>query len=268
MQRFLFLGELQKKAVSLVSDNASAVLTAGGVVGTVTTAVLTGRAAVKAKVKIDAAEKEAVDSRGDLIGTEDMPYRMPNVDRVKLTGVYFIPPVLVGGATIGSIIWANRMSAQKAAALAAAYGLAEGRLNEYKEKVSEKLSPAKQQQVADELAQQQVDRTSGDEQIVIVDGESLVLDAPTGRYFRSDMETIRRAVNSLNAEIQNHGYANAQYFYDEIGLDETTWTTDVGWGNTGQLVELSYSTTLKNGKPVLVIDFNRVPSLDYMQDYE
>jgi hypothetical protein len=99
---------------------------------------------------------------------------------------------------------------------------------------------------------------------VVVDGEVLCFDQPTGRYFQSTMERINQAVNSTNAEILNHDTATASYFYEELGLPATTWTDDVGW-NTDHLVELKISTVLaENNKPCLAIDFATLPKLDYV----
>jgi len=255
------LVDIQKRVQQLLQENASTLLTAGGVVGTVTTAVLACRAGFKAAEVIDEKTESYLSHTLD---SEGNPATLPLKEKVFLVWPYFIPPVLTGSATIGSIIMANRMSAQKAAALAAAYGLAEGRLNEYKEKIAEKLTPAKEQKLQDELAQERVDKTPGANQIIVVEGEVLCFDQPTGRYFRSTMESINKAINSTNAEIIHHDYASASYFYEELGLPATTWTDDVGW-NTDQLVDLTISTVMSDdNRPCIAIDFKTLPKLDYV----
>jgi hypothetical protein len=159
---------------------------------------------------------------------------------------------------------ANRMSAQKAAALAAAYGLAERNLSEYKDKVSEKLTGPKKQQIDDEIAQERVNRAPGHDTIVIADGEILCFDEPTGRYFRSTMDKIKNAVNTTNAEILHHDFANATFFYEELDLPGTTWTDEVGW-NSDQLLDLKFSTVLTpDDKPCIAIDFKVLPKPDYV----
>ncbi len=260
------LVDAQRRVRNLLQENASTLLTAGGVVGTVTTAVLTCRATFKAAEVI---EFERIDLLNALPESDEIP-DLPELDRntkIKLVWTCFIPPTLMGSATIGSIIMANRMSAQKAAALAAAYGLAEGRLNEYKEKVAEKLTPAKEQKIQDEIAQEKVSNTPGASQIIVVDGEVLCFDQSTGRYFRSTMENIKRALNSTISEIFNHEYASATYFYEELDLPGTTWTDDVGW-NRELLPDLTYSTVLsEDGRPCIAIDFKVLPKPDFIPKY-
>lgn len=234
--------------------------------GTVTTAVLAGRAGYKAAeiIQLEELNREDIQrpmtSEGEPIGSVSLS----KTDKIKMVWMFFLPPTLTGSATIASIIMANRMSAQKAAALAAAYGLAEGRLSEYKEKVAEKLTPAKEQKIKDELAQERVNKTPGSGQIVIVEGEVLCFDEATGRYFRSTMENIQRAVNATNAEIMHADFVRATYFYEELGLPATTWTDEVGW-NTDQLLELDFSTVLTDdNRPCIAFDFKTLPKVDYI----
>jgi Family of unknown function (DUF6353) len=261
----VFLNDVKQKAAEFASNNATTLLTAGGVVGTVATAVLTGRATFKAAeiIAIERAERQVEE-----LGEPDFDTPLPQLstkEKVWKVWPLYIPPVLTGTATVTSIIMANRMSAQKAAALAAAYGLAERNLSEYKEKVTEKLTGPKKTAIDDELAQDRVNRTPGHDTIIIAEGEVLCFDEPTGRYFKSTMENIKAAVNTTNAEILNHDYARATFFYEELGLPATTWTDDVGW-NRDQLLELKYSSVLSPGdnKPCISIDFQYLPKTDYV----
>ena len=255
------INDAQKRVQEFVAENSTTLLTAGGVVGTVATAVLSGRAGFKAG-KVLAAE-ELHHLAFDPEEGDENAIVLSKTDKFKLTVVYFVPPVITGGATIASIILANRMSAQRAAALAAAYGLSQKQFEEYKAKVTEKLTGPKKQQITDELAQERVDR-AGPSQIVIINGdEVLCFDEPTGRYFKSSMEKINKAANSTNQEIIAHGHARAAHFYEELELPPTTWSNDVGW-NLDNMLELDITTTqADDGRPCLSINFARFPIEDY-----
>lgn len=258
------LTEVKQKVGVLLAENSTTLLTAGGVVGTVATAILTGRATFKAAEIIQAEELNSIHDSGTTDSLSNNTMGMSNWNKVKMVWPLYIPPVLTGGLTVGSIIMANRMSAQKAAALAAAYGLAERNLSEYKDKVAEKLTGPKAQSIDDELAQDRVNKTDGYQNIVVVEGEVLCFDEPTGRYFRSTMDNIRKAVNATNAEIIHHDHASASFFYEELDLPATTWTDDVGW-NTDQLLDLKYSTVLsRDDRPCIAIDFKVLPKPDYI----
>jgi hypothetical protein len=253
------LNDIQTKVQDFASENASTLLTAGGVVGTVATAVLAGRAGFKAANIISAENLDRSIKAGDDPDVEPVSGK----EKFLMTAPHFIPPVITGGATVTAIIFANRMSAQKAAALAAAYGLSQKQFEEYREKVAEKLTGPKNQAIKDELAQERANRTPGASQIVIVEGgDVLCFDQPTGRYFKSTMEKINRAVNRTNEEIIHCDHATANFFYEQLGLPTTTWGDAVGW-TSNHLVELDISTILSpedDSTPCLAIDFKRLPS--------
>jgi len=258
------LNDVKQKAVTVLQENSSTLLTAGGVVGTVATAILAGRGGIKAGRILREAEADLrVDNANDDL-------ELPTMDKFKLAAPQFIPPIVTGTLTVTSIIFANRMSAQKAAALAAAYGLAERNLSEYKEKVTEKLTGPKKQAIDDELAQDRVNGTPGYDKVILVegDGDVLCMDQPTGRYFKSSPEKIRRAENATNAEILRHGGASASHFYDELELPPTTWSDEVGWG-IGEQMNLVFSyVEAPDHKPVLAIDFKNMPTLHWKESYQ
>lgn len=252
-------------ASRFLKDNATTVLTAGGVVGTVVTAALSVRAGLKTSEALFEAQYDRThDEHGDRIDDDQDPMRpMTKVEKAQVIWPYFVPPVVTGGLTIGSIIMSHRMSAAKAAALAAAYGMSQKQLEEYKAKVAEKLTGQKAKQVQDELAQERSDKNPNSSQIIVVGDEVLCYDQPTDRYFRSTMEKIRKAENKANFDINHHGSCDAQTFYDELGLDPTAWTTNLGWPQNFQL-EIT-TIEAKDGRPCIAIDFNRLPVEDFVR---
>lgn len=255
------IADVPKRLQEVVAENATTILTAGGVVGTVVTGVLSWRSGYTTAEKVLGRDFEAVN---DVEESEEVD-TLSTKDKVIIALPTATPAVITGGATIAAIIFSHRMSAQKAAALAAAYGLSQKQLEEYKGKVAEKLGLQKEQKIRDEIAQDNVTNTPGYNNIVIVEGEVLCFDKPTGRYFKSTMESINRAVNSTNAEILNHDYADASFFYAELEMPPTTWTDDVGWASPEQ-VALSISTVLTpDDKPCIAIDFQTLPHPDFIR---
>lgn len=264
-----FIKGMQQQAARFFSENSAALLTAAGVVGTVATGVLAARGGYKANQIIAEAQlrKHAVlEAEAREAGLPE-PTELPELGKMELLtllGPHILLPVLTAGGTITAIIFANRMSAQKAAALAAAYGLAERNLAEYKEKAAEKLSGPKRDQIETELAQDAVNKAPGHNVLVIEDGEALCFDKANGRYFKSTMNAIQAAVNATNSEINNHEHASASFFYEELSLNATTWSDMMGW-NRDNMCELIYSTVLTDdGKPCIAIDFKHFPREDYV----
>ena len=261
-----FLDAVKQKGAQFVSENATVLLTAGGVVGTVATAVLTGRAGFKAAEIIREKELEHIHPEGvtDVVdGESNATMGLSPSQKVKLVWPQFVPPVITGGLTISAIIFSHRMSAQKAAALAAAYGLAERNLSEYKEKVAEKLTGPKNQQLKDEIRQDRVSDNDRAQVIVVASGEVLCYDMASDRYFNSTVENIRKAENQINNEILSHNYATMNEFYDKIGLKQTAVGGELGWTSNVPL-EIEISTTQSpDGRPCIAIDFVNMPVENY-----
>lgn len=259
------VNDVKQRAQMLLQENATTLLTAGGVVGTVATAVLAGRASFKAAEIIRDAELKAIHTApvDDTIAQDTMG--LERKDKLLLTFPLFIPPVVTGGITIVAIVMSNRMNAQKAAAFAAAYGLSQRQLEEYKAKVAEKLGVPKTQKLEDEVAQDRVKNAWGEggNIIIVGDGEVMCYDQPTGRFFKSTMQMIDSAVNAVNNEIIRHDCVSASQFYEELGLPPTTWTDMVGFNREG-LVDLKKSTVLApDDTPCIAIDFKTPPVEDY-----
>jgi hypothetical protein len=250
------ISTLLKQAERLIADNSTAVLTGVGVTGTVTTAVLTGRASFKAARIIDQE-----DDRRRFANEYALEFK----DKTKLVWAQYIPATGVGTLTIASIILANRLSSKQAAAMAAAYGLSEKAFAEYREKVVEKLGQNKETAVRDEIAQDRVTANPSNTRELILAGvgEVLCYDHLTGRYFQSSVEEIKKAENSVNYEIVNHDSASLSKFYDEIGLPPTPYSDSVGW-DIDNRCEVQFSTVMSvDDRPCISIDFARWPKPDY-----
>lgn len=260
LKSFVKQGEL------LVKENSTTIFTSVGVAGTVVTAVLTGKASFKAHELLLVENARLRNESEGRRGVEDLT----TLERVRIVGPEYIPAVGAGAVTITSIIMAHRISSAKIATLAAAYGLSESRFQEYKEKVLEKFGENKATEVQDEAAQARVKNTEGAEVVILGDGTVLCFDQFTGRFFESTAETIKRAENRVNEELLQCGRCSLSLFYDNLELDRTTMTDEMGWNteNTGMLDVIISSTISKDGRPCLAIDFSNAPITDYNKNYE
>lgn len=259
----------QQAIAKFISANASTILTGVGVAGTVSTAMLTVKATIQAMNKIDDERGKRIakamtmnpEAREEIKQTVELSTK----DKIKLVAPYYIPPVLSGTATITAIVMANRISASRAAALAAAYTLSENRYKEYREKVQERLTGPKAQAIDDSIAQDRVNTDPPPTNLVVIEGEVLMKDKLTGRYFHSTVEKIRQGERAVNEELALSQYASLSEFYDRIGLEKTQFTDLVGWTTTnGEApLEVKLSTTMTpDGRPCIVIDFNYIPRPD------
>jgi hypothetical protein len=83
----------------------------------------------------------------------------------------------------------------------------------------------------------------------------------TRRYFKSDMETLRRAENDIGARTIHDCYTTVSEFYNLVGLKPTSVSDNQGW-SSDKLMELRFSTCLtESGDPCLAFDYNYVKPL-------
>ena len=237
---------LGKLAQRFAIDNSPQILTVVGVAGTVSTAVLTGKAAYRAGQMIADSAPE--------------PYALDARERFEMVWTLFIPPVGTGLLTITAIIAGSHISASRAAGLAAAYTISEQAFGEYRDKVIEKMGEKKELTVRDELAQEKVHRTEGDGMIVVSGTDVMCFDMFSGRYFSSNMEALKQAQNNLNHRMLSDGYASLTDFYELIGLASTQYSDQIGWVSD-KLLELSFSTVLsEDQRPCLAVSFQVEPN--------
>lgn len=178
--------------------------------------------------------------------------------KAKVVWKNYIPTAIVGSATVGCIVAAQKVGAKKAVAAQAAFVVSERLFSEYKEKVAEQIGTKKEKAIRDAIAQDKVTKDNPKQVIVTGAGVVLCCEGYTGRYFNSDMESIRKAENTINAKLNSHDYASLSDLYYLLKIPETSVSDKLGW-DSGRLLELDFSTTLTPaGQPCLVFNYNYV----------
>jgi hypothetical protein len=246
------LSNLAHRAAKAAADNSPLILTAIGVAGTISTAVLAAKGGIKAT--------HYLSSRAPHTSTRDY---------IERTWRFYLPAVLTGAGTITCIICANRIGTRRAAAMAAAYSLSQEAMSEYKTKVIEKIGENKERKIREEIAQDRVNQNPPREDLAIIgDLEVRCYEQFTGRYFSSNMETLKAAQNAVNHQIlSGDNSASLSDFYDRVGLNHTQVSEEVGW-NLDNLLELTFSTTMdEKSRPVLAFDYKVVPVRNYFRGY-
>jgi hypothetical protein len=250
----LSLTDIARNTKKILNSNSPHMFTGLGIAGVLTTTYLTGRASFKAARIIDNDER-----RG---GVSD-DWRVNAKRRSKLVWKLYVPPAISAVATIGCIYGVSRITTRRATAAAAAYALAEKGFEEYKDKVAEEFGVSKAGKVEDKIAQDKVDKTSGEssELVVIHQGTVLICELYTGRYFRSDREHMNRIENEINERILRDRYVTLTEFYDLIGLPETSDSDFIGW--EGKELKLGWTTTeTKDHEPCLAFRYSYTTPLD------
>lgn len=239
---------------AVISEHSPEILTGLGIAGMVTTTVLAVRATPKALILIKQRKRELE------IGDDD---KLTPIDTIKTCWRCYIPAVTTGVASTACLIGASSVNLRRNAALAAAYKLSETTLSEYREKVVETIGEKKEQTVREKVNQAQLDKNpiGRNEIIVTGDGESTFLDPLSRRYFKSDLEFVRKVENKLNKQMLHDicGSVTLNEFYEELGLAHTDIGDDLGW-NTEHLIDLDISAGMtEDGKPCLVVGHYNAP---------
>lgn len=189
------------------------------------------------------------------------------VETVKTCWKPFLPVVVSATVSAACAIGANSVNLKRNAALATAYQLSATALSEYREKVVETIGEKKEQAIKDKIAKDKVDKnpTASNDIIITGNGVTLCYDAQFGKYFESDIETIRSAINSLNARLLSQDYVSLNEFYYELGIKGIAIGDEIGW-NVGRdgLVKVDFSSQLSdNGRPCLVLQYHVAPRYEY-----
>lgn len=245
-------------AEKFVVDNSPGILTGLGVAGAVTTVVLTGREAFRVGMDASTQYHEALKEG------EPLPEHLLETGHlIKTYWKGFIPAGISGVATVTCIIAANHIGTRRTAAIAAAFRLSEKLTEEYKDRVVKALGVQKEEKMRSELTKDRMINAGGAENIIIVGTEVIFYDELSGRFFKNDMENVRKAVNDINHQVNNFYSASLTDFYEAIGLSPTSFSDDVGW-NTDELLDIKFSPTLlDDGRPAIGISINTSPVRGY-----
>lgn len=238
----------------LLGKHSPEILTGIGVVGMLSSTVLAVKATPKAIKLIDTKKKE--------LDTKELTV----IETIKVAWKPYIPTLLLSLASTSCIIGASATNYKRNAALASAYALSERTLNHYRDKVIETIGERKEHQIKEKIAQDEVDenKLNNSQIIVTSNGNTLCMDSMSGRYFKSDIESIKQAVNKLNRRLIYENYISLNEFYGEIGLDNVKNGDLVGWNLDSGMIEPTFSTCLaENNQPCIVLDFMVAPKYDY-----
>lgn len=247
------LPNLFKKVQATVSEHSPEILTGIGIAGMITTTVLAVKVTPKALMLLEDAQYE---KGGTLTASE----------KAKVCWRCYAPAAISGTFSIACLIGANSVNARRNAALATAYKLSETALTEYRDKVVETIGEKKEKTIREKIDKDRVEKNPVNKHEVIITGKgtTLCLDTISGRYFESDIEKIRKAVNELNRRMTYDVYVSLNEFYDELDLDHTVLGDDLGWNLDDGLIDIDFSSQLTSDeRPCIVVNYRIAPRYGY-----
>ena len=256
-----------------ISKHSPEILTGIGIAGMITTTFLAVRATPKALELIEEKKdelnnkqvEERLDKNGDLRDYKEIT-KLKFPDLFKATWKCYIPAAVTSVVSIACLVGASSVHIKRNAVHDTTYKLSETALTEYKEKVIETIGEKKEEVIRDKVNKDRIEKNPVSKNNVIITdkGNTLCYDHMSGRYFKSDIDKINKAVNVINNLILHDFYASLNDLYSELGLYTVSLGDKLGWNSDMGLIEVEFSSQLADdGTPCLVMDFNKAPKYDY-----
>lgn len=261
--------KLFKNTRNSIVKHSPEILTGVGIASLLSTTVLAVRATPKVLTLIedeknrqnDEATREAIKNN-----QETCAYitKLKPLDIVKTCWKPYIPAASTALFGTACIIGAVSIRNKRSAALATSYAIAERSLTRYRDKVIETIGEKKEKEIREKVAQDEVKDKSDKTVIITSNGNTLCKDSVSGRYFRSDVDTIKKAINTINRRLTYENYVSLNELYSEIGLDSVKNGDLIGWNLDQGLIEPTFDTCLaENDEPCVVIDYYVAPRYDF-----
>lgn len=256
------------------------ILTGIGIAGMITTAVMAVRATPKAlalmddevRYRIKNNEQDDDENIDGLVKVSDDKngewghYRLPAIDLIKTCWRCYIPATVTGTMSVICLIGASSVNLRRNAAIATAYSLSETALKEYQDKVVEVIGSKKEQDIRDSIAKDKIaDKPVASREVYLTNkGNTLCIDVLSSRYFKIDIDLLKRAVNDLNRRMRDEMFISLNDFYYEIGLDGIKLGDDLGWNIDRGYIDITFSSQLtEDDTPCLVVDYSVMPEYEY-----
>lgn len=231
-----------------INKNSPQILVGLGIAGMIGSTILAVKVTPKA-VELLKEEKEKTN-------LDDLDLKTTFLTTWKL----YIPSFITGALSVGCIIGGTCINKKRHAALAMAYSLSERSYRTYRDKVIETIGERKEKKIRDEIAQEGVSTDEKRQIIITPKGQTLLKDSISGRYFRSDLDTLRKAMNELNREMTHQNYISLNRFYSTIGLDGIKNGDYIGWNIDRGLIEFEFSTCITDtDEPCIVVGYTVDP---------
>ena len=193
------------------------------------------------------------------------------VEVVKSTWKAYVPAVGLGLVGVVCLIGAARVSSARNAAFAGAASIAEKALYEYQQKVVDILGEDRANEIRDELAKDHIQKIdtfqdAGINNTVLCcrgTGDTWIYDPITDRKWKSDLETVRAAMNDFNHDLIGGVYGTLNDWYYCLGVKGVSIGDDLGWCSD-KLLDIRFAAmVLDNGEPAIVLDYETLPNSRY-----
>lgn len=265
-------GELITPAVRSVSTlmeaagkHAPLILTGIAVTGAIGSVGMAIRATPKALVLLEQKKKQI--AREHDIPIEEVELTVG--ETIQTAGKCYIPSFALLAVSVGCMFGAQHINSQRQLGWAALYSATKNASEAYERQVIRHIGEEQNNEIHQKVIKQQlIDHPASKSEVIQTGkGPYLCYDTVSGRYFMSDIETIRRVVNDLNQKMISIMYVSLNEFYQELGLMPIDLGYDNGW-NIDELIDIRFSTMMSDeGQPCLVLQYMTKPRYSFDKIY-
>ena len=239
-----------------VKQNSRTMMTAGGLIFLGLSNYFTFKGTLKAKEILDKAREEEKAKDENFKDFDNLQ----KIEKVWKNYILTATFIACGGACI---LGANFEATEQIATLAAAYKLSENAKDELEKKAKEVVGEKKFEEIRGMVAQDEVKANPVIQERVIMTGKgnTLCYDPHSGRYFRTDIEKLKRAINDADHELLSDpgNILTQNDFYTYIGLGDVQDGDCFGWDiSQGQRLTVEFASTLTDDdEPCLVLHYQK-----------
>lgn len=189
-----------------------------------------------------------------------------------------LPVVASAGVSTASIIGSVKDSNRRIAALTTAYNLTQAALAENRDSVREVLGdkkPHKEDDISYHSADREIKQTPPNNVIDTGHGSTLCYERLTGRYFLSDINFLKSAVNRANESFDDDYDYNRSggkdvflsELHEEMDLEDSDMDRMIGWTSSYGRIKVDYSSHLApDGTPCLALSYRNMVLLQKVGD--
>lgn len=233
------------------------ILVGCGIVGFVTTCFLVGHEAPIARDKLDDLHKELANRDEEVTKTRVI------FEEAKTVLPVYAPAIISGGLACGCILSSYYISSKRTAALATAYELANSSLVEYQRKVVERIGEKKEEEIRHEIHEENIKKDPPSDEyrneLVYTDGYTVFKDF-AGRYFRSNVDKIRRAEKVIADRLVTEMYVPLNDFYWELEIGPTEIGNDLYFSVEDGIDAVMDPIKNTDGNTITFLDFLSRPA--------
>ena len=235
------------KITYVIKKHSPEILTGVGIVGTIVSTVLACKASTKVPKIIEEKNVEI----------EEIKEKEDNNEKKELTIAYaktagelvklYAPSVILGSASIASILGGHRIISKRYATVSAAYVALGTSYKEYRNRVAKRFGQDVEHEIKYDIQENQVEEVDEKgkkkkklEIVSKIDKENLYLVSPYARffdecslYYTKDSEAnklfLLSVQDKLNQKLKKKGYLYLNDVYQALGLQESKALSKAGW---------------------------------------